>query len=385
LSNLVGALKEQDFSMRASEAVPGDALGDLAWEINELARALEKERVDNIDRTNLLRKVMDKTNAVIFAFSGDMRVCLLNPAGAEMLGLDEDQILNRTAAELGITHLVEGPSTQIILQSSSQIERRWIVGRTSFRQNGVPHRLIVLSEASEALRSEERSAWQRIIRVLGHEINNSLAPIKSIARSQLRALSESGLPDRITGNLRHGLGIITGRADSLNRFLQSYAQLAKLPPPSTMLVALKDIIETAREMESRLPITILDGPDLDIDVDPDQIEQALINLIRNAVEAVLLNFEGTEPPSNAVVVSWEVTTASLVISIIDKGVGLSDTNNLFVPFYTTKEKGTGIGLLLSRQIVEAHGGTLTIGSRQECSGCEVQITLSASRVRSIAQ
>jgi two-component system, NtrC family, nitrogen regulation sensor histidine kinase NtrY len=249
----------------------------------------------------------------------------------------------------------------------------------------VPHRLIVLSEASEALRSEERSAWQRIIRVLGHEINNSLAPIKSIARSQLRALSETGLPHGIAGNLQHGLEIISGRADSLNRFLQSYAQLAKLPPPSTMLVALKDIIETAREMESRLPITILDGPDLEIDVDPDQIEQALINLIRNAVESVLLNFEGAEPPLNTVVVSWEVTTASLVISIVDKGVGLSDTNNLFVPFYTTKEKGTGIGLVLSRQIVEAHGGTLTIGNCQQCNGCEVQITLSTSRVRSITR
>ncbi len=378
LSNLVAALKEQDFSFRAAQAVRGDALGDLAIEINELARALEKERVGTIDSTNLLRKVMDNAGAVILAFTADTRVCLLNRAGAEMLGLQDEQILNRTASELGIRNLLEGPSTQIISHPFSSIEKRWIVRRTSFRQGGVPHRLIVLSEASAALRAEERLAWQRIIRVLGHEINNSLAPIKSIARTQLHSLSNMSLPLAVEKNLKHGLEIISGRAESLNRFLQSYARLAKLPPPRQRVVALEDIIARATGMESRMPVQVCSGPDVEVEVDPDQFEQALINLLHNAVESVLLNSSVTPPEPDAVVLTWEATPAGLVLWIRDRGVGLTDTNNLFVPFYTTKDTGTGIGLLLSRQIVEAHGGTLTIHNRQETRGCEVQIKLPAS-------
>jgi two-component system nitrogen regulation sensor histidine kinase NtrY len=374
LANVVAAVKEEDFSFRASLAFRGDALGELAIEINDLAQALETERLKTIDSLNLLRKVMDKAGAVILAFSADDRLCLINRAGADLLGFPEEHVLNCTATELGLRDLMDGPSSQTLSFPFGNIEKRWIVRRSSFRQHGVPHRLVVLSEASEALRAEERSAWQRIIRVMGHEINNSLAPISSIARTECRMLTQLALPPKELENLRHGLEIISDRAESLNRFLQSYARLAKLPPPRLSFVSVQELIEHAAAVESRLHIALSRGPDVILHVDPDQLLQALINLLANAVEAV---FQRSEPPHEAdpIAISWHNGTAGLEITIRDRGIGLADTSNLFVPFYTTKAKGTGIGLVLSRHIIEAHGGTLTIKNLEGALGCEVKIQL----------
>ncbi|HSM87896.1 MAG TPA: ATP-binding protein [Candidatus Limnocylindrales bacterium] len=374
VSNLITALKEEDFSFHAITAVQGDALGDLAIEINQLARALEDERLATLEAANLLRKVMTEAGAVVFVFSPDGRIRLVNRAGADYLGLREHHVLNRTAAELNITNLFDGPPSETISRPSSGIQRRWIVRRTHFRQHGVPHRLVILSEASEALRSEERIAWQRIIRVLGHEINNSLAPIRSIAHTLSRMTSARALPPETVDNLRHGLDVIADRADSLSRFLKSYTRLAKLPAPARRATDLRAVIERVARLESRLPVAITASPDACVFVDPDQLEQALINLIQNAVESVLLKGVAA---ADAVAVSWTVKLTDLHVWILDRGVGLSDTDNLFVPFFTTKEKGSGIGLLLSRQITEAHGGHLRIENRMDGGGCEVEIRIPA--------
>jgi two-component system, NtrC family, nitrogen regulation sensor histidine kinase NtrY len=374
VANLVAALKEEDFSFRATTAVRGDALGDLAIEINELARALEEQRLATLEAANLLRRVMTEAGAVVFVFSPDARIRLLNRAATDYLGLREEQVLNRTADELHLTAIFEGPPSETISRTVAGVEKRWIVRRTHFRQNGIPHRLITLSEASEALRTEERLAWQRIIRVLAHEINNSLAPIWSISRTLSRMTFGSSLPADVHENLHHGLGVIADRAESLNRFLQGYTHLAKLPPPSRRIANLQDVLARVTRLESRLPIAMHMSEDVCIFVDPDQLEQALINLVRNAVDAVLLRI--AEAIAEPVTVSWNVVGTDLRLWVRDCGVGLSDTENLFVPFFTTKQKGSGIGLLLSRQIVEGHGGYLRIGNRQE-GGCEVEVRLPA--------
>lgn len=378
LSNVIEAVKQQDFSFRAKEASPGDAYGDLAAEINKLAHALEQERLGTADATNLLRKVTSEAGAAIFAFSPDRRLRFVNRAGEVFLGKSEDQIVGHTAAELGVTDLLD-PSLDLampdtISRSVSGIESRWIIRRTSFRQRGVPHRLVLLSEASEALRAEERLAWQRIIRVLGHEINNSLAPIKSIAHTLARQTASISLQEPVGGNLRQGLQVIEGRAESLNHFLQSYARLTKLPVPAKRVVALQSLVDRVVSLESRLRVLVCAGPAVYINVDPGQVEQALINLIKNSVEAVLAGNHGA-PLADAVTVSWRVKGLELDLRIRDRGIGLLDTENLFVPFYTTKENGTGIGLILTRQIIEAHGGTLALRNCPDQTGCEVQINL----------
>jgi nitrogen fixation/metabolism regulation signal transduction histidine kinase len=298
------------------------------------------------------------------------------------LGKPEEAILNHTASELGIEDLTKGPPWEVVSRGESGTEKRWIVRRATFRQGGKPHSLIALSEASEALRAEERVAWQRLIRVLSHEINNSLAPIRTIARTLSRIASTTELPLPLSEHLGHGLEVIHERADSLNRFLQSYARVARVPQPQRRNVALEGLVRHVVKLESRLPVKVYPGPSVSISVDPDQIEQALINLIKNAVEAVLQR-SATNFGPDAVTVSWTTNTDDVEICVRDEGVGLTETENLFVPFYTTKENGSGIGLLLSRQIIEAHRGTLTLRNRTERTGCEVVAKLLACVVEPV--
>ena len=370
LYNVISAVKDEDFSFRATQVSAGDALGDLALEINSLSRALGEERLGAVEATNLMRKVMAEAGTVIFAFSPDSRLRIVNRTGVRFLGKPEEEILNRTAAELGIEDLVKGPAWEVVSRVDSGTEKRWIVRRATFRQRGEPHTLIVLSEASEALRAEERAAWQRLIRVLSHEINNSLAPIRTIARTLGRMASTAELPMPLSEHLGHGLEVIHERADSLNRFLQSYTRVARVPRPQRRAVDLASLITRVAKLESRLPVKVIPGPSVSIFVDADQLEQVLINLIKNAAESVLLASEQEFGPE-AVTVFWMVHGKDLEICIRDEGVGLTDTENLFVPFYTTKETGSGIGLLLSRQIIEAHQGTLMLRNRIERPGCEV--------------
>lgn len=384
LSNVISAVKDEDFSFRATKATPGDALGDLALEINSLSRALGEERAGAIEKTSLLRKIMAETGTIIFAFSPDNRLRIVNRAGALFLGRPEKEIMSRTALELGIEDLVAGPAWEVVSRSDSGVEKRWIVRRASFRQSGEPHNLIVLAEASEALRAEERVAWQRLIRVLSHEINNSLAPIRSIARTLRRMASTTELPMPISENLDHGLEVIHDRADSLNRFLQSYTRVAHVPRPDRRAVALDSLIAQIVTLESRLATNIVPGPSVQISVDPDQLEQALINLIKNAADSVLL-VSGKQIGPEAVTVLWAVHGKDIEIYIRDEGIGLTETENLFVPFYTTKQTGSGIGLLLSRQIIEAHQGTLTLRNRVERSGCEVIAKLPMCVISSVSQ
>lgn len=379
LSNIVSGLREEDFSFRAVRATRGDALGDMAIEINHLARALEGQRLQSVEAINLLRQVMAEAGAIIIAFSPDGAVRLLNRPALSLLGRTEEQAIGLPATELGIADLMEGPASETMTRAFRGIEKRWIIRRTYFRQHGIPHRLVVLSEASEALRREERLAWQRIVRVLSHEINNSLAPIKSIARTLRRISGDITAPDHVLDNFRQGLDVIAGRAESLNRFLQSYTRLAKLPPPNYKSFQVKELLESLPRLEPRLHVTIVPGLDVCIHADPDQLEQALINLTINAVDSVLARPEyqaaAVPLPSDAVSVSWEVLGKDLIIHILDSGSGILDTENLFVPFYTTKPTGSGIGLLLSRQIVEGHGGTLQIQNRPDSIGCQVKIRL----------
>lgn len=376
LSNVLSAMKDEDFSFLAKDARMDDAMGNLALEINGLSRALAEERLGSAERASLLRKVMAEAGTIIFAVSPDNRVRLVNRAGAIFLGQPEEKIVDCTASDLGIADLIEGPPSEVVARAESGLERRWIVRRASFRQHGEPHRLVVLSEASEALRAEERLAWQRLIRVLSHEINNSLAPIRTIARTLGRITSALELPSPQATDLRHGLEVIHNRADSLSRFLQSYTRVAKIPAPMRRTVALHALVSRVASLETRVPVNVLPGQDLQVHVDPDQLEQALINLIKNAADAVLLSPAFASSPE-PVTVSWKRRFKDLELWVRDKGIGLLQTENLFVPFYTTKQAGSGIGLFLSRQIVEAHKGTLLLRNRPDMPGCEVEIKLPA--------
>jgi two-component system nitrogen regulation sensor histidine kinase NtrY len=385
LANVIAALREEDYSFRARGAAADDVLGELSLEVNALADLLADQRILSIEATALLRRVVEEIDAPLFTFDPDQILRLVNSAGERLLQQPSVRLLGRTAEEIGLAGCLSAESETVVPLPFHTPNARWLVRRSSFRQKGVPHSLIVLSDVSRALREEERSAWQRLIRVLGHELNNSLTPIKSIAGS-LSTQIGNAVPDAgQRQDFERGLAIIETRADNLNRFLQAYRQLAQMPPPTFRRTALAPIIERVAGLETRLHVHVVQGPPIELDVDADQLEQMLINLVRNAVEAALetrpsgsltVDEKSSASPLEdpLVVIRWEASDKDLTLTVEDNGPGLLNPGNTFVPFYTTKPAGSGIGLVLSRQIAEAHGGSIHLVNRVE-KGCQARVTL----------
>jgi two-component system nitrogen regulation sensor histidine kinase NtrY len=384
LANVVGALRKEDYSFRARLAVPNDALGELSLEVNMLADLLAQHRTGALEATALLQRVVEEVDVPIFAFEPGDRLRLVNSAGEDLLRQSSAKLLGKTAAELELQNALSCENETLVSLHFTG-DGRWLVRRSSFRQQGVPHTLLVLSDVSRALRQEERRTWQNLIRVMGHELNNSLAPIKSIAGSLNTRLSTMKVEPDQRQDFERGLSIIETRAASLNRFLQAYRQLAQMPPPVLQQCSISALVKRVAALETRVPVTVMPGPDATLMADPDQIEQMLINLLRNAAEAVLEpqvpgeNSNGSQnrcsSEGSQVVCTWQVTDKDLTLTIEDSGPGLMNPSNVFVPFYTTKPSGSGIGLLLSRQICEAHGGFLELANRSGHRGCAVKVIL----------
>lgn len=377
LSNVVSALREEDYSFRARDASPDDAMGQLALEINMLADILTEQRIQTIEATALLRRVVDEIDVPLFTFDPEHLLRLVNAAGERLLQQPAARLLGKSASELGLDACFEARSEMLVSLPYSTPNARWMVRRSSFRQNGVPHTLILLSDVSRALREEERSAWQRLIRVLGHELNNSLAPIISIAGSLASRLPQLALPESQSTDFQRGLGIIESRTAALHRFLQSYRKLAQMPLPKLQPVELRSLIERVAALETRLAVTIESSPDVSLMIDPDLVEQMLINLVRNAVDSALEQAQSVAAgqPAPQVSIRWRQNHAKLNLFVEDNGIGLLNPSNAFVPFYTTKQGGSGIGLVLSQQIVEAHGGAIELANRGDVRGCVVRVQL----------
>jgi len=376
LSNLLAALREEDFSLRARGARTDDAMGEVMIEVNALSETLRQQRLGAMEATALLRTVMEEIDLAVFTFDNNHKLRLVNRAAERLLARPEERLLGFTAEELGLAGCLEGEPARTMELAFPGGSGRWGLRRGTFRQGGLPHHLVVLSDLSRTLRDEERKAWQRLIRVLGHELNNSLAPIQSVAQGLESGLQgalksadmQSEASISILDDLRQGLSIIRSRTEALGRFMAAYAQLARLPQPKLLPVRVADWISRTVKLETRVKITIVEGPSVVISADADQLEQLLINLIRNAADATLENHGGIR-------VGWVRRGSELDVSVIDDGPGLPNTTNLFVPFFTTKPGGSGIGLVLSRQIAEAHGGELTLKNRTDGHGCEARLRL----------
>ncbi len=366
ISNLLAALREGDYSIRARGARTDDALGLALYEVNALADVLRGQRLGALEATALLRRVIAEVDVAIFTFDEDQRLRLVNRAGERFLGQPAARVLGRGAAELGLAQCLEGEAPRTAELPMAGRLGRWEIRRGAFRQDGRPHQLVVLSDLSRALREEERQAWQRLIRVLGHEINNSLAPIRSIARSLTEALGRSEAVE--AEDFRSGLAVIAARSEALSRFMAAYARLARLPRPRLAPVDLAVLARRVAGLETRLAVRICSEAPLSVAADADQLEQLLINLVSNAVDAALETGGGVR-------LAWEAVDHAVELVVEDDGPGLPETTNLFVPFYTTKPEGSGIGLVLSRQIAEAHGGTLTLENRRGARGCMARLVL----------
>ena len=369
LSNLLAALREGDFSVRGRAPRPDDALGEVMREVNTLSGTLREQRLGALEATTLLRIVMREIDVAIFAFDERQRLRLVNRAGERLLAAPAGRLIGQYAADLRLAACLEGEPQGTFQAVFPGGAGRWGMRRSRIRERGLPLDLLVITDLTQALSEQELQAWQRLVRVLGHELNNSLAPIKSIAGTLESLLGREPLPDDWRQDMRRGLGVINSRSDSLTRFIGAYARLAKLPRPQLQPLDVAALVERAVSFETRVPVSIVPGPPVTVPGDPDQIEQVLINLLRNAADA--------SQPGVAVQIGWRRDGAMVEIWIRDEGPGLSTTANLFVPFFTTKPGGSGIGLVLSRQIAEGHGGALTLENRSDRSGCAACLRLPA--------
>jgi len=370
LSNLLGALREEDFSFRARVGRRDDPLGQALSEVNALAQTLREQRLGALEATALLRKVMEEIDVAVFAFDASSTLQLTNRAGERLLGSPAERLIGLGAEPVGLAAFLVGEAPRTAEASFPGASGRFDVRRGTFRQRGKPMQLLVLADVSRALRDEERQAWQRLIRVIGHELNNSLAPIRSVAGSLEALLLREPRPRDWEEDVRRGLGVIATRAEALGRFMDAYSQLARLPAPSRRKVDVGPLVRRVAGLETRVPVTVEEGRAAAIDVDPDQIEQLLINLTKNGAEAVA----GRE---GGVRLSWSLVerpVPALEIRVDDDGPGLPPSANLFVPFFTTKPAGSGIGLVLCRQIAEAHGGALSLANRPG-GGCRATLRL----------
>lgn len=374
LSNLLGGLREGDFSTRARGAIRDDALGEVLIEANALAETLREQRLGALEATALLRTVMAELDSAVFAFDEDQCLRLANRAAENLLRRPVEQLLGRTAGALGLADCFGGEATRTLALAFPGAIARFGLRRSTFRQAGRLHHLLVLADLSRALREEERLAWQRLVRVLGHELNNSLAPIKSLAGSLEAIFASEPLASDWREDTQRGLGVISARAESLTRFMEAYARLTRLPPPRIQPIDLEPVLRRAGALETRVPVVIQEGPQLTLGVDPDQLEQLVINLLRNAADATLEFADGATLVS-PVEVAWSRRADEVEITITDAGPGLGNGANLFVPFFTTKPKGSGIGLTLCRQIAESHGGTLILENRPDQAGAVARLRL----------
>ncbi len=368
LANLLEALREGDYSIRGRQPSTPDALGEVMVEVNALGEILRDQRFAAVDAAKLLQTVIAEIDLAVFTFDEQRRLRLVNRAGERLLAQPAPRLLGQDAAELGLAPALDGPAIHTFERAFPGQFGRWLCRHSSFRAAGLPHHLLVLSDLSQALRDEERLAWQRLIRVLGHELNNSLAPIKSTAGTLLGLLRREQLYDGWRADAERALLLIGERAEALNRFVAGYSRLARLPAPHLTPTPLRPLVARVAAFENRLAVQVLPSPEITVHADPDQLEQLLINLVKNAVEASL-------ETRGQVAVSWQVHALALELEVQDEGPGLANTANLFVPFFTTKPGGTGIGLVLSRQIAEAHGGTLVLANRSDRTGCVARLRL----------
>ncbi|MGD0938814.1 MAG: ATP-binding protein [Terracidiphilus sp.] len=371
LSNVVASLREGDYSFRARGAGSRDALGELASEVNILADLLQNLRVRSLEATALLASILEVMHTPLFAFDRDDRLQLANNAGVESLGSSQAHSIGKSARELSLDGLLAAADQTI--HSFGAESSRWLLRKAAFRQDGAPHTLLLLADVSLSLQEEEQRSWKRLIRVLGHELSNSLAPIKSIAGSLLARTQNIAGDEAVVRDFRRGLGVIESRADALHRFVQSYRQLAQLPPPQLRPVPLGPLLERVVLLEQRLAVQLDPGPPAVLHADSDQLEQMFINLLTNAVDASLAN--GSQP----VHARWRVSDSAVTVVIEDHGLGIANTENLFVPFYTTKPAGSGVGLALAQQIARAHGGEISLVNRDDGQGARATVRLPLTR------
>lgn len=367
LSNLTGSIADGDYSMRGTVIDENDKLCQVFSELNQLADSLKNHRYQNLEQSGLIENILESIDIAVLAFDNDGRLTQVNQAANRLF--DSDSLLQKghTSYSLDLAGFIETPQSNIIERQFPGQTGYWQIQLNRFRQDGQPRDLLLISNVSKAFKAQERHSWQQLLRVLGHELNNSLTPIHSMSDSLLTLLSSDNRPPDWQQDIERGITVINKRTQAIAKFMQDFSKLAKLPEPSTRLTDFKTILIRCCQLLGPEHFDIKTDQPIEIVIDPDQIEQLLINLLKNAIEA--------SDNANKIEVNWFIENEFLQCEIIDSGSGIANFDNLFVPFFSTKQSGSGIGLVLSRQIAEAHEGALDLHNRAQTKGCVARLML----------
>ncbi len=368
IANMIQSLREEDYSLRLRKQDGKDPIGAAFEEINLLSDMLQKGRMNFVETHELFLQVVKRINAAIFCFDPENDLVLANPKGMELLGNEIEKPEGQSAESLGLQSLFEAEPDKAVSFDFPAKSGRWLISRGAYRQEGKPYTLVIVNDVGRPLREEELIAWHRLIRVLGHEINNSMTPLISLTDSLSKLVNKDELPEGWQTDLKEGLSIVSRRVKNLSQFIKGYSQLAKLPLPNKGQVNLKNLMQRVFSLNALPNVSLEDGEDCVLNADEAQIEQLIINVLKNAIEA-------SNETKGSVQGGWLANKDNVTIWIQDEGTGLANTENVFVPFFTTKSTGTGIGLAISRQIVEAHLGSIKIENREDRSGCKVTVRL----------
>lgn len=365
--DIVVAIREGDYSMRGRVRNGHDPLQSLIADVNLITDDLRNGRRKRTETSRFMSKTLVALHSAVFVIDDQQCLAFVNPAARRLIGAERAAIVGRTIGALGLAVPLAAADGAILTYRFPAAGGRWAVRRSAWYSEGREHTMVMLHDLSAALSEEERRAWQRLIRVLSHELNNSLTPIGSLADS-LSTLLDSSDREAMDTELRIGLEVIGRRAHSLTRFLAGYGRLARLPPLQSKAFRLDQALLRFARLEQRMSVEVLGHSNVTIDGDEDQLGQAFINLIRNAVEATL-------DAGGAVRIDWRIEGDYVRVTIEDEGMGLPASDGIFVPFFTTKPNGSGIGLTLTRLIVEAHAGTVELTARHGARGAVAVIRL----------
>lgn len=365
--DLLLAIREGDYTMRGQVRPGLDPLQGLIADLNLLTDDLRSGRRKRTETSRFLGKTLVALHSAVFVVDDKGLLKFINPAARRLIGAERAAIVGRAVALLGLAAPLAAADGTILSHRFPATTGRWAVRRAVWYSEGREHTMVMLHDLSAALSKEERHAWQRLIRVLSHELNNSLAPIGSLAGS-LSTLLDKRDCATLDEELRIGLEVIGRRAHSLTRFLSGYGRLARLPPLQRHPFRLDIALARLARLEQRKTVEIEGSSAVSVDGDEDQLSQAFINLMRNAVEATL-------ETGGSVRVDWRVEGDYVCVTIEDDGIGLPSSDGLFVPYFTTKPEGSGIGLTLTRLIVEAHAGTVDLTMRGGTRGAVATVRL----------
>jgi two-component system nitrogen regulation sensor histidine kinase NtrY len=367
VSNLAGSIADGEYSMRGQVIDKNDKLCQVFEALNQLADELKNQKYSEIEHTGLIENILQSIDIAVFAFDDSGRLTMANSAADKLYNVEKLMEKGLTSHSLDLTPFIENMPKGIIDRQFPGQNGYWQMQLNRFRQDGEARDLLLISNVSKAFKEQERDSWQRILRVLGHELNNSLTPIRSMSESLLTLISSKNKPDDWQEDVESGINLINKRTHAISRFMQDFSKLAKLPTPSTRLTDFKGIIERCCQLLGESNFNLQSGDSVEIIADADQLEQLLINILKNGIEA--------SPEGEKVAVSWFTQNESLICEITDNGSGIANFDNLFVPFFSTKQTGSGIGLVLSRQIAEAHDGSFDLSNRSDGSGCVARLVL----------